>query len=146
MRVVLDPNLLISYLLTHRGPIARIINVHLAGEDFTLLACVQLLEELERVLQYPKFRSYFTRETGLHFLALVISLSELVDVPDEVPHIVRDPKDDYLIACALAGTADFIVSGDKDLLELEQTGKITILSPRQFVEWMSSSNLVDAIK
>ncbi len=146
MRVVLDPNLLVSYLLTHRGPIARIIDVHLAGEDFTLLACVQLLEELERILQYPKFRSYFTRETGLRFLALVASLSELVDVPDEVPLIVRDPKDDYLIACALAGTADFIVSGDKDLLELEQTGKITILSPRQFVEWISSSNLEDTVK
>jgi uncharacterized protein len=140
MRVVIDPNPLVSYLLTHRDLIAHIIDTHLAREDFTLLTCVQLLEELERVLQYQKFRQYFTRETGTRFVALIASVSELVDVPDEIPHIVRDPKDDYLIACALAGTADFIVSGDKDLLDLKKAGKIRVITARYFLEEILGSN------
>jgi putative PIN family toxin of toxin-antitoxin system len=134
MRLVIDPNLLVSYLLTHRGPIARIMDVHLAEENYTLLTCVQLLEELEHVLQYQKFRQYFTSETGIRFVALIASVSELVDVPDKVPKITRDPKDDTLIACALAGSADFIVSGDKDLLDLKKVGNLRVVSARYLLE------------
>lgn len=90
--------------------------------------------KMERILDYHKFRAYFPRETGQRFLALVAALSELVDVPDEVPRLVRDPKDDYLIACALAGAADYFVSGDKDLLNLENLGKIRIISARYFAD------------
>ncbi len=134
MRVILDPNLLVSYLLTYRGPIARILDVYLTRQDFTLLVCPQLLEELDRVLHYPKFQRYFNDDTRLRFVALIASLSELVDVPDEVPRVVRDPQDDYLIACALAGTADFIVSGDKDLLDLQTVGKIQVVTARVFAD------------
>jgi putative PIN family toxin of toxin-antitoxin system len=134
MRVVIDPNLLVSYLLTHRGPIAQILNVHLAREDFTLLVCPQLLEELDRVLQYEKFQRYFNDETRLRFVALTAALGELAGVPDELPRVVRDPKDDYLIACALAGEADFIISGDKDVLDLNMIGRIQIISARYFVD------------
>ncbi len=138
MRIVIDPNLLVSYLLTHRGPIAQIIDVHLAHEDFTLLICTQLLEELDRVLQYARFQRYFNNETRLRFVALIAAQSELVDVPDEAPRIVRDPKDDYLIACALAGNADFLVSGDKDVLELKTVGKIRIVSAGQLLSLWDS--------
>jgi len=134
MRVVIDPNLLVSYLLTHRGPIAQILDVHLAREDFTLLVCPQLLEELDLVLQYAKFQRYFNDETRLRFVALIAALGELVDVPDELPRVVRDPNDDYLIACALTGEADFIISGDKDVLDLKMVGRIQIVSARYFVD------------
>jgi len=134
MRVVIDPNLLVSYLLTHRGPIAQILDVHLAREDFTLLVCPQMLEELNRVLQYPKFQRYFNDEIRLRFVALIAALGELVDVPDELPRLVRDPKDDYLIACALAGEADLILSGDKDVLDLKMVGRIQIVSAGYFVD------------
>lgn len=139
MRVVIDPNLLVSYLLTHRGPIAQIIDTHLAQEDFTLLGCVQLLEELDRVLQYSKFQRYFDDKTRLRFVALIASLSELVDFPDQVPRLVRDPKDDYLIACALAGKADFLVSGDKDVLEIIAVETVKIVTAKQFLETLEKS-------
>ena len=134
MRVLIDPNLLVSYLLTHRGPIAQILDVHLAREDFTLLVCPQMLEELNRVLQYPKFQRYFNDEIRLRFVALIAALGELVDIPDELPRVVRDPKDDYLIACALAGEADLILSGDKDVLDLKMVGRIQIVSAGYFVD------------
>ena len=138
MRVVIDPNLLVSYLLKHRGPIANIIDTHLAQENFTLLGCVQLLEELDGVLQYPKFQQYFDDETRLRFVALVSALSELVDIPDQVPRLVRDPKDDYLIACALAGDADFIVSGDKDVLVIIAIETVKMVTAKQFLETLSA--------
>ncbi|MEW5827892.1 MAG: putative toxin-antitoxin system toxin component, PIN family [Chloroflexota bacterium] len=133
MRVVIDPNLLVSYLLTHRGPIAQLLDFHLAQGNFNLLACVQLLEELDRVLQYPKFQRYFDGETRLRFVALVAALSESVDMPDDIPQLLRDPKDDYLISCALAGYADFIISGDKDLLEWKAGAPFKILTARQLL-------------
>jgi putative PIN family toxin of toxin-antitoxin system len=137
MRVVIDPNLLVSYLLTHRGPIAQIIDTHLAQEDFTLLGCVQLLEELDRVLQYSKFQRYFDDKTRLRFVALIASLSELLDIPDQLPRLVRDPKDDYLIACALAGKADFLVSGDKDVLAVKAVETVKMVTAKQFLETLS---------
>jgi hypothetical protein len=137
MRVVIDPNLLVSYLLTHRGPIAQIIDTHLAQEDFTLLGCVQLLEELDRVLQYSKFQRYFDDKTRLRFVALIASLSELLDIPDQLPRLVRDPKDDYLIACALAGKADFLVSGDKDVLDIKAVETVKIVTAKQFLGTLS---------
>jgi len=134
MRVLIDPNLLVSYLLTHRGPIAQMLDVHLARQDFTLLVCPQLLEELDRVLKSPKFQHYFNDETRLRFVALIAALGELVDIPDELPRLVRDPKDDYLIACALTGKADFILTGDKDVSDLKMVGRILVVSARYFVD------------
>jgi len=137
MRVVVDPNLLVSYFLTHRRPIAQIIDVHLAHEDFTLLICTQLLEELDSVLQYTRFQRYFNNETRLRFVALIAALSELVDLPENVPAICRHPADDWVIATAVAGNADVIISGNRHLLELKQVGKTHILSPRLFLERLS---------
>jgi putative PIN family toxin of toxin-antitoxin system len=139
MRVVIDPILLVNYLLTHRGPIAQIIDTYLAQEDFTLLGCVQLLEELDRVLQYSKFQRYFDDKTRLRFVALIASLSELVDVPDQMPRLVRDPKDDYLIACALAGKADFLVSGDKDVLDIKAVETVKMVAAKQFLKILEKS-------
>lgn len=132
MRVIIDTNLLVSYLLTHRGPIQQILDIHLARQDFTLLICVTQIEELERVLQYDKLRRFVNDENRMRFIALIASLGELVDIPDAIPSILRDPKDDYLIACALAGNADFIVSGDKDLLDAKLPFKV--LTASSFLE------------
>ncbi len=138
MRAVLDTNLLVSYLISHRPPIADLIDVHLARGDFALVTSVVLLEELDRVLQYPKLCRYYDDGTRLRFVALVTALSEIVDLPKNVPHICRDPDDDWGIACAVVGGADVIVSGDRDLLDMGQVGDIPIISPRQFTELLTN--------
>ncbi len=146
MRVVLDTNFWVSYLISRRPPIADVIDIHLAHGDFEAVTSLVLLEELERVLQHPKLQRYYDPETRLRFVALVAALSELVDLPESVPAICRHPADDWVIATAVAGNAQFIVSGNKHLLELGQTGKVAIFSPRQFVEWISRSNFEEAVK
>lgn len=134
IRAVFDTNVLVSYLLTHRPPIATLIDRHLTQEDIVLVTAPELLEELDRVLQYPKLQRYYTEEERTRFVALLMALSEVVELPETIPRICRDPDDDQVIACAVAGGADVIVSGDRDLLVLKQVGDIPILSAAQFLE------------
>jgi len=63
----------------------------------------------------------------------VLIAAELVpEIEETVPALVRDPKDDYLLAHALVARADYLVTGDKDLLVLNPVGDLQILSPTQF--------------
>jgi putative PIN family toxin of toxin-antitoxin system len=136
IRAVFDTNDLISYLLTHRPPIATLIDEHLRQQDFALVTVPQLLVELHRVLGYSRLRRYFSEDEKKRFLALVTALSEIVNVPDTVPHICRDPDDDYVIACAVAGKANVIVSGDDVLLSLKHVGGILIFTAGQFLAFL----------
>jgi len=133
IRAVMDTNLLVSYLLVHRPPVSALIDVHLARNDWTLLTAPVLLQELDRVLAHPKLHRYYSAETRLRFLALVAALSEVVELPETIPRICRDPDDDWVVACAVVGRAEAIVSGDRDLLDLQQVGRIPILTARQFL-------------
>lgn len=133
IRAVFDANVLVSYLLTHRPPIATLIDRHLAREDFVLVTAPTLLEELDRVLRYPRLQRYYTDEARTRFVALIAALSAVVELPEAIPRICRDPDDDRVIACAVVGEADVIVSGGRDLLALERVGEIPILSAMQFL-------------
>jgi putative PIN family toxin of toxin-antitoxin system len=137
IRAVFDTNVLVSYLLTHRPPAATLIDRHLAREDFLLVTARDLLEELDRVLRYPKLQRYFTDSERTRFIALLMALAEVVELPESIPRICRDPDDDRVIACAVAGKADVIITGDQDLLALERVGRILIWSPTQLVEALS---------
>jgi putative PIN family toxin of toxin-antitoxin system len=139
IRAVFDTNVLVSYLLTHRPPVAALIDRHLAQEDFLLVTAPELLEELERVLRYPRLQRYYTHSERTRFVALLMTLSEVVELPASIPRICRDPDDDRVIACAVAGKADVIVTGDHDLLALGRVGKISIQSATQFMEMLEQS-------
>ena len=136
IRAVLDTNLLVSYLLTHRPPIATLIDDFVAKDEVIMVTSPELLAELDRVLTYRKLQRYYTNEERTRFVALVMALSEVVDLRDTIPRICRDPDDDRLIACAVAGKADLIVSGDDDVVALEQVGGIPILTAAQFLEML----------
>lgn len=138
MRAVIDTNLLVGYLITHRPPIAELIDAHLVRGDLMLLTCQVMLAELDRVLRYPRLHRYYDTETRVRFVALIAALSEVIGMPAQVPRICRDPADDWVIACAVAGGADVIVSGDRDLLDLGQVGQIRVLSARQFLALLQS--------
>jgi len=133
LRAVLDTNLLVSYLLVHRPPVATLLDVHLVAERFTLVTAPALLAELARVLRYPRLQRYFDTSQRDRSVALVAALSEVVELPADIPAISRDPDDDLVIACAVVGRADVIVSGDRDLLTLGQVGRIPILTAAEFL-------------
>ncbi len=138
MRVVIDTNLLVTYLISHRDPMATIIDDHLAQGDFAMLSSLELLAELNRALSYPRLQKFYDKDTRLRFVALIAQLAEMQNLPDEIPAISRDPDDDKFIACAIAGRADFLVSGDRDLLTLEQVGDVRIITARELLEILTA--------
>ena len=134
IRAVLDTNVLVSYLLTHRLPFAVLMDHHLARGNFALVTAAELLAELDRVLGYSKLQRYYTEAEHRRFVALVMALAEMVELPENIPRVSRDPDDDQVIACAVVGEADVIVSDDRDLLSLERVGDIPILTATRFLE------------
>ncbi|MGN6258912.1 MAG: putative toxin-antitoxin system toxin component, PIN family [Solirubrobacterales bacterium] len=128
-RVVLDPGVLVSALITPGGSPGRLLE-RTRGAEFELVVSPQLLAELEDVLLRDKFRRYVGVEKAELFLEMV--RREATVVPDPVkpaPLTSKDPKDDYLLALAYAQKA-VLVSGDSDLLEL--TGGAPICAPADF--------------
>ena len=82
IHAIFDTNVLVSYLLTHRPPIATLIDRHLAREDFALVTAPELLEELDRVLRYPKLQRYYADEERTRFVALLMAISQVVELPE----------------------------------------------------------------
>jgi putative PIN family toxin of toxin-antitoxin system len=138
MRVLVDTNVFISYLLhpQNAGPVQRIFYA-LADEKVTLLIPEALLEEIRfTVASKPRLaRRIPLPELDLFIASLRELATEIPLIEEPIPIVTRDPKDDYLLAYAFVGAADVLVTGDKDLLVLnDQIEGLHILTPRQFSE------------
>jgi uncharacterized protein len=135
VRAVLDPNALISALLSQRGAPAQIVARWLAGE-FELIVSELLLAELERAFAYPKLRRRITAADAAEFLGILRDGALLA--PD--PRAARrspDPGDDYLLALAEAEQA-VLVSGDQHLLGLADRFPIRV--PRDFLQALRAAS------
>ncbi len=131
IRAVLDTNALVPALLFGGEP-GKLVSLWERGRIVPLVSRDVLLEYV-RVLGYPKFALDPEDIKGL-IEERVLPFAEMVIV-DETPQIVpEDPADDKSLALALAGKADFLISGDKHLLGLKRYHGAEILAPRQFLE------------
>jgi putative PIN family toxin of toxin-antitoxin system len=138
MRVLIDTNIFISYLLSppgSAGTISRLVEAALLGE-FMLLLPEELLAELaEKLRTSRKLNRRISVDEGQELIDLLRQAAVILPtIAEMIPAVVRDPKDDYLIAQALLGNADVLISRDKDLLSLEQFEHVQMLSPFQFVQ------------
>lgn len=132
LRAVVDVNVLISFLIGRRlgGFVAA-----LRHSDFVLLVSPQLLAELLDVAARPRFRRHFPVEFAHQLILALAEAGESVEVRSiGQTTLSRDPKDDYLLLMAKNGKADVLVTGDKDLLDLERFGRTRIMSARDFTE------------
>lgn len=134
MRAVLDPNILISALLSRSGAPAQIVSRWLAGE-FELVVSETLLAELERALAYPKLRVRITADEAAEFLALLRHAAILAADPRTRERRSVDCGDDYLLALAEHAGA-LLVSGDQDLLALADN--LPVQTARAFLEKLDS--------
>ena len=127
---MLDPNVVISGVLSSQGAPADVLRALAAGE-FELIVSQALLDELERALGYPKLRRHIDEAAAAEIVRwLADGATVAADPATDPPVHSRDPDDDYLIALAAAHHAA-LVSGDRHLLALE--GEIPVFSPRAFV-------------
>jgi len=130
-RVVLDTNVLISALL-FRGGLSKIVGLWQKGKIIPVIS-KETFSELVTVLEYPKF-SLTQEETDSIIKCEILPYFEIVEVVKDVEGICRDPEDDKFISCAISGSADYIVSGDKDLFDLKQHKSIKIIKASDFIK------------
>jgi putative PIN family toxin of toxin-antitoxin system len=141
VRAVLDANVLISALIRPHGPPGRILVRLLRDSAFELVASPATLDELRRSLRYPKLQKYLSlrkAEADLWGDSLA-AVAVLVVGKVSQPVVAADPADDIYIGAATDGLADFIVSGDRHLLDLGEHGTIRIVSPRAFLDLLARS-------
>ena len=132
-RVVLDTSILISSLL-FRGEFSKLVDLWKKGAFIPVIS-KDTFEELETVLDYPKFG--LSKEEKVEMIAEeMLPFFEVVEVRQEVKGICRDPADDKFISCAVSAGADFIVTGDKDLMEIKKYRSVKVLSTSDFLEMM----------
>jgi uncharacterized protein len=135
LRVVLDANAFVSAFINPAGTPGQIIQAFLRDSAFELVLSEPIIEEVIEALRYPKVQKAARSkiDPSLWFEDLVV-LSQLVSEHSEVPRLSADPDDDKYIACAIAGRATFIVTGDPHLLDVRQHETVRIVSPREFLD------------
>lgn len=132
-RVVLDTNVVLSALVFGGGSAARLRQAWQGGHCLPLVSTATA-QELIRVLAYPKFR--LTADQQRELLADYLPYARAVRVPEPPPAVpaCRDPFDAPFLQLAVAGKADLLVSGDKDVLALAGQTRFAILAPSAFLD------------
>lgn len=133
MRAVIDTNVLVSGLFWH-GPPHKVLE-HVRDGTLDLIISPALLAELTDVLGRAKFETILAR-TGSSLELLLAGVRQLAEIVDPLPlsqPVCRDPDDDKVLALALTVSADLIVSGDDDLLVLNNFKGIPIVTPAEAI-------------
>jgi uncharacterized protein len=132
VKVVLDTGILISSLILPDTPPERIYRLW-RDKRFTLLTSEWQLGEFRRVSRYPKVARYFAPYRAGTLLNLLSTEAQVVtDLPSV--NLSPDPDDNPLLAIAITGKADYLVSGDKQHLLTLQVPDLTITTATQFLE------------
>ena len=138
IKVVLDANVFASALLSPYGKPAKILD-YVLDSQIRLVASLPIIEEVERVLNYPKLAArHGLAEEGIRellygFLGIITMVED--DTPVEVIEVIKeDPSDNKYLLCSDLAGADFIVSGDAHLLKLGNYKGIQIVTPAQFLD------------
>ena len=130
-KVVLDTNILVSALL-FKGELAAIVDLWERGKIMPVLS-KETFAEFKTVLEYPKF-SLTVQEIKVIVEEEMLPYFEVIEVAANIRGICRDADDDKFIACAVSASADFIVTGDRDLLDMVKYKSIRIVSASVFLK------------
>lgn len=128
IRVVIDTNIWISYLI---GQTLSGLTDHILTERVKILFSEELMAELFEVLQRKKFKKYFTSENIHELIGLIDAKFDCIEVTKQVK-ACRDEKDNFLLDLCVSGNADYLVTGDADLLELNPFQQTAIIDYRSF--------------
>lgn len=125
-----NPNILISAFGWKGNPkhiLDKVVDRHIE-----LIISSDLFNELSETLDYPKFG--FTEEQKNRFRSLILEIATFVRPTEKIDAVRNDPDDNIILEAAVAGNADYIVSGDPDILESKEFRDIKIVTARDFLE------------
>ena len=129
-RIIIDTNLWISFLITKDF---RKLDAKIKAKSIRVVFSLELIEEFLAVVNRPKFKKYFDKSDIEALFDLFDVYGEIVEVKSEVD-LCRDKKDDFLLALAKDSQADFLMTGDKDLLELRVFGSTKIIAATDYLK------------
>jgi hypothetical protein len=137
-RLVLDTNVFVSAILNPLGKPALILKLALRGV-IELVISREIIEEINKVLHYPKLLKLLKKtkvsvEEVEAFINNIDTIAEITKGELVLEVIKDDPTDNIILACAVEGRADFIISEDSHLLGLESFEEIEIVAPATFLE------------
>ena len=136
MRIVIDSNVIISASLTTKSTTARVVRI--VENLHTVLASEATIEEFSRTILKSKFDKYFRPlDTRIEIISRYSNKAEWI-TPSHRVVVCRDPDDNKYLELALSGKADCIITGDPDLLALNPFEKILIITPKEFIDSISS--------
>lgn len=135
VRYVFDTNVLISAVLFENSKPAQALQYALTNGK--VLLSLDLLEELNEVLGRERFNRYLTTEEREEFLEALIERAVLVEITENVQEC-RDPKDDKVLELALNGEAQYIISGDRDLIALNPFRDVRVITADEFLKTTES--------
>ena len=130
MKIVLDINILVSSFFWGGNP-RKIMERVVDGKD-TLFTCKEILEETAVVLARPKFN--VSIEYITHLIHSIEELANYISVTGAIQNVCRDSDDDKILECALLANVDYIITGDDDLLVLEEFRGIRIITAKEYLE------------
>ncbi len=128
MRVVIDTNVWISSLI---GKLLAGLKNYVLDGLIEIVTTDEQIEEIVKVLGRPKFSKYFPDKDIEELLYLIQKTSKFVEIECKIEDC-RDKKDNFILEIAVSGNADFIVTGDKDLIDLTPYKKTQIISYKEF--------------
>jgi putative PIN family toxin of toxin-antitoxin system len=128
MIAVFDTNVLLAAIITE-GICSKLLHRARIGE-FSLISCPFIMKELRRILS-KKFR-LSQEELALVMEPISEAISQVIEHNLKITDVCRDADDDNIIACAVAARADYLVTGDFDLLEIKSYKDTKIITPRDF--------------
>ena len=129
-RIIIDTNLWISFLITK--DFAKLDEIIFSRHGI-LVFSQELLDEFLEVARRPKFRRFFSASDIVEILETIDEYADFVKVQTKI-EVCRDPKDNFLLSLSIDGNADFILTGDKDLLDLTKFGETTIINISDFLQ------------
>ena len=127
MRVVFDTNVFVSAFVTEG--VCSVLLKRARKSEFELIVCPFIVEEVKNVLSRKlKAENHLIENV----LLIIREASNTIHPLDSVKNLCRDKDDDFVLSCAVSANADYLVSGDKDLLIIEKFKGVKIVSPREF--------------
>jgi putative PIN family toxin of toxin-antitoxin system len=127
-RVVVDTNIWISFLI---GKSLNGLSKAIISNQIIVLFSDDLFRELIEVLNRPKFKKYFSESAIKDLVALLYEKVEIINITNHFDDC-RDPKDNFLLDLAVSGIANYLVTGDADLLILNPFHSVEIISYQVF--------------
>lgn len=130
LKLIVDTNLWISFIISNK---LNLLDPFLFSGKGRLLFSTELITEISSTIKKPKLKKYFSSNALEEMLSKFDPFIDLIKVNSNVL-VCRDPKDNFLLALSKDGKADYLLTGDKDLLDIKKFGKTKIITITQIFE------------